>query len=232
MADVRNIEDGLPVDFPSDPSHGDTFEVNGLVYVYVDQDEGGNKFKEGHWNLVGIQGPTGPSGNPGRAGTDGRYPTIDRKTGSWIYNWSDVDKDGNEIDSSSPSNYPAQGVLRLLGIVAKVGDLPDAKKANMGDCYFVSDGSTAGDLYVIVFHEDRLEDGTPDTKFQNWVNMGQLGLEGPKGAVGDKGDRGETGKAICEVVDVLPTGSWEPGTIYMEKNTNHLFIAIEPQGIS
>jgi len=231
MAGERDT--GVPIEFP-DVDHGAEWTApNGLVYRYVDQAEDGTPFNDGHWVLVGALGPIGPSGRPGPPGTDGRYPTIDRSTGHWTYNWSTVNKDGNEIDQSAPSNYPAQGVLRLLGIVGNTSDLPDPTRSTMGDCYFVSDGSTAGDLYVIVFHEERDENGAPIPDNQKWVNMGQLGLEGPKGPEGERGERGQTGKAICEVVDVLPTGSaWEPGTIFMEKNTNHLFIAIEPQGIS
>lgn len=223
MAGVK--DSGTAVEFPQGV-HGHNWEApNGLTYVYYDRDENGVEYKEGHWTLVGQKGPIGPSGNPGRAGTDGRYPTIDVNTGQWIYNWSDVDKDGVEADHSTPSNYPAQGVLRLKGLVAKPGDLPPFEDSFKGDCYFVSDGSTAGDLHVHVFNDE----GTPPPT--DWVNMGQIGLQGKRGPEGDKGDRGEVGKAICEVVDVLPTGSWQPGTIYMEKNTNHLFIAIQPQGV-
>jgi len=229
MAGVKDL--GTAVEFPQGV-HGETWEApNGLTYEYCDQDDDGNLFKEGHWTLVGQKGPIGPSGNPGRAGTDGRYPTIDVSTGQWIYNWSDVDKEGEAIDQATPSNYPAQGVLRLKGIVGDVGALPLSTRADMGDCYFVSDDSTAGNLHVIVWHDERDENGVPIKDNQVWANMGQLGLEGPNGPKGPTGGRGPTGKALCEVVDVLPTGAWEPGTIYMEKNTNHLFIAIEPQGV-
>ena len=72
MADVRDI--GTPTQFPDNPTHGDEALLdNGLVYRYVDQDEDGQPFKEGHWDLVGTQGPTGPSGRPGPAGTEGHY---------------------------------------------------------------------------------------------------------------------------------------------------------------
>lgn len=227
MADVREI--GTPAEFPPDAHHHQVVTINDLEYMYIDRDEEGREFKEGHWVLVGVQAPSGPSGPAGQAGTDGRYPTIDPKTGQWIYNWSIVDKDGDAIDKNEPSNYPAQGVLRLKGLLANEGQLPRPETCLLGDCYFISDNSTAGDLYVIPFHDERDADGNVDSSKNEWVNMGQLGLEGPKGLPGDQGERGETGKALCEVVDVLPSGSWEPGTIYMEKNTNHLFIAIEPQ---
>ena len=230
MADLRDI--GTPIEFPSDPGHEQVFLApNGLTYIYYSQDDEGNPYKEGHWTLVGQNGPTGPSGRPGPAGTDGRYPTIDPSSGEWIYKWTELNRDGEEVDHQTPSNYPAQGVLRLKGIVGSTDNLPDEEDASMGDCYFVSDGSTAGDLWVIVFHDYKDDQGAPDSSKNQWVNMGQLGLEGPRGLEGVKGERGEPGKAICEVVDVLPTVTWEPGTIYMEKNTNHLFVAIEPQGI-
>ena len=213
-----DVHDETPVDFPDRPKHGDQFTSNGRVYVFV-AEEDGTTFTEGHWDLIGELGPQGPQGP---AGHEGKHPVVDPDTGTWVYKYTD---DGFDYDKDS--EYPAQGVVRVLGVVNNKNLLPDAKKSNKGDAYFISredvDGG-ASHLWMIPYHDE-------GNAYNVWLDMGKLGASGargPKGVQGLPGENGKDGKAVAEIVDVLPVGSYEEGKIFMERGTNTVFIAITP----
>ena len=101
--------------FPDSPSHGDKFESpNGLTYVYKAKDSDGNDIP-GYWTMLGYPGPPGPQGPQGPGGLAGSYPTINETSGTWDLAHQEYDKDGNLVERKEPSNYPAQGTVRVLG---------------------------------------------------------------------------------------------------------------------
>lgn len=215
-----DAHDGNKVDFPSSASHGDQFEANGRVYVFVAEDDG-VAFSEGHWDLVGELGPEGPRGP---AGHEGKHPTIDPETGTWVYKYTE---DGLDYDKNS--DYPAQGVVRVIGVVDSTSRLPEAKDCNKGDAYFINNEDVDGGashLWMIPYHDE-------GPGYNSWIDMGRLGAQGQRGERGPSGFNGEPGKdgkAIAEMVDYLPVQSYEEGKIFMERNTNTVFIAIDPAG--
>lgn len=235
----RHQPDGTPehkdgsAAFPENPTHLQEYtSPGGLTYFYTFSDPT-DPNSPGYWTMLGYPGPPGPLGPQGPGGLTGSYPTINYETGTWDLAHQEYDKDNNLIDINEPTDYPAQGTVRVLGVVG-YGGLPTPSGQNLGDAYYVEEYDDDGiaitsKLNVIPYHDHKFSNGNVDTGKNRWVEVGNTGALGPQGEQGEQGPKGDPGGSFIEVVDYFPAGAlYQEGQMLMELSTKTIFVAVNP----